>query len=138
MADIEALGAGVVLALGTVAGITVYDGHVPKAVPEQDGKILPYAVLWAALPQDYGETTSDGKQDTDSARFDFQVTVVASNAPACRAVGRAVQLALANLQLGTGTVRENPDAFQRDPPALDTSVSPARFMLPTFWRLHTN
>lgn len=138
MVDEVALSAGVMAALGTVAGISTFDGHVPNNVPELDGKVLPYAVLWAALPDDHGETTADGKQNTDSAVFDFQVTVVASNAAACRAVGHAVQLALANLQLGTGVVRKNPDSFHRDPPLLDTSVAPARFMLPTFWRLHTN
>jgi len=122
----------------TVNGITVHDGFVPTELPEKDGKILPYVVLWAGLPDFGDEVTADGQQVTDSTIFDFQATAVASNPAACRATAHALSLALVNLKLGTGRVRPNPDSFRRDVPLLDKTVTPARLMLPTFWRLHTN
>lgn len=124
--------------MGTVDGITVYDGDVPEKVPQVEGNVLPYFVLWSGLPDNPDEVTADGKQVGDSFIWDFQITVVASNPPACRAAARSLQMKLLNMKLGTGKVRPNPDSFKRDAPLLDTSVSPARFMLPTFWRNITN
>jgi len=124
--------------MGTVDGITTYDGDVPEKVPEVEGSILPYFVLWSGLPDSPDEVTSDGNQVDDSFVWDFQITVVASNPPACRAAAHSLKMALMNMRVGTGTVRPNPDSYKRDVPLLDTTVSPARFMLPTFWRLITN
>lgn len=138
MADLALMTTQLTDRMATVDGITVYDGLVPREVPEIDGKILPYVVLWAGLPDPGTEVTADGVQPMDATVWDFQATAVASNPAACRAVAHALQLALANLRLGTGKVRPNPEAFRQDVPLLDTSVTPARHMLPTFWRLHTN
>jgi hypothetical protein len=121
-----------------VPGITVYDGYVPKAVPETDGYVDPYVVLWAGNPDAPDELPADGRQVDDSAIWDFQTTAVGANPDICRAVDHAVSGALTNLPVRTGHVRRNPDGFNQQPPILDTTTSPARLMLPRQWRLITN
>jgi hypothetical protein len=137
--DPTPLSEAVVAALGTVTGISVYDGLVPRDVPATaEGYVLPYAVLWAGDGNESSETTSDGNQPTDTLTWDFQVTVVASNVAACRAVAHSVKLALINLRVGTGIVRKNPDGFDESVPIPVPEVAPARYMKPIQFRLITN
>lgn len=138
MADLTLLAADITEALETVAGISVFDGQVPKAVPEVGGFILPYAVLWLGAGDNPDEPTSCGTHNTDTLILDFQVTVVASNPAACRAVAQAVKQKLTNMPTGTGRIKPNPDGFNQQAPILDTTITPARLMLPLQWRLITN
>lgn len=125
-------------ALEAVPGITVYDGFVPTSVPETDGYVDPYVVLWAPPGDEPDELPADGVQDGDSIIWDFQTTAVGADAGICRDVDAAVNTALRNLKVRTGRVRRNPDGFNRQAPILDTQTSPARLMLPRQWRLITN
>jgi hypothetical protein len=136
--DVTVLATDITTALKTVAGISAFDGYVPAKVPEAGGFILPYVVLWLGVGENPNEPTSDGIHSTDTLILDFQVTVVASNPAACRAVAQAVKQALTNLQTGTGRIKPNPDSFDQPKPILDTTITPARFMLPIQWRLITN
>lgn len=138
MADIEQCVADVVAALGSVPGITEYDGSVPVKVPETDGYIDPYVVLWAGTGDEPNEQPADGRQAGDSIIWDFQTTAVGATPGICRSVDKAVSAALVNLPVGTGRVRRNPDGFNQQAPILDTQTTPARFMLPRQWRLITN
>lgn len=138
MVDPSALTGPVLTALRAVQGITVYDGAVPKAVPETDGYIDPYVVLWAGVGDEPNELTADGIQDGDSIVWDFQTTIVGADPSICRSVDTAVSIALRNLRVRTGRVRRNPDGFNQDIPRLDTETSPARYWLPRQWRLITN
>jgi hypothetical protein len=136
--DITDLAAEVTAVENEITGVTNYDGYVPANVPEAGGYILPYFLNWFGTGDNPEETTADGKQQTDSLVWDFQITVVASNPAACRAVAHALKQKLINRRIGTGTVRVNPDGFNRQAPILDTTITPARFMLPIQWRLITN
>lgn len=138
MAEVAPLAEAILTKLKDITGITVYDGHVPKAVPEAGGFILPYAVLWLGTGDNPNEPTSCGTHNTDTLVLDFQVTVVASNTPAVRAVAEAVKQSLTNLAAGKGRIKPNPDGFNQQAPILDTQTTPARFMLPLQWRLITN
>ena len=138
MVEISPLAAAITDKLKDIAGITVYDGYVPRQVPEAGGFILPYAVLWLGTGDNPDEPTSCGLHNADTLVLDFQVTVVASNTPAVRAVAEAVKQALTNLQTGKGRIKPNPDGFNQQAPILDTQTTPARFMLPLQWRLITN
>ena len=138
MVDVNALVAEVTAIEGEITGTTNYDGHVPTKVPEAGGYILPYFVNWFGTGENPDEITSDGKQPTDSLIWDFQITAVASNAAACRAVAQALKQKLTNHRIGKGTLRLNPDGFNQQAPILDTTITPARVMLPLQWRLITN
>lgn len=138
MVDPDTLTDPVLDALRAVPGITVYDGFVPQSVPETDGYIDPYVVLWAGTGDEPDELPADGVQDGDSVIWDFQTTAVGATTAICRAVDTDVQAALRNLQVRTGRVRRNPDGFNQAAPILDTQTSPARLMLPRQWRLITN
>jgi hypothetical protein len=138
VADINALVAEVTALEGEITGTTNYDGHVPTKVPEAGGYILPYFVNWFGTGDNPDEVTSDGKQPTDSLIWDFQITAVASNAAACRSVAQALKQKLKNRRIGKGTLRLNPDGFNQQAPILDTTITPARFILPLQWRLITN
>jgi len=136
--DPDTLTGPVLAALRAIPGITVYDGAVPKSVPETGGYIDPYVVLWAGVDDEPDELPANGRQDGDSAIWDFQTTTVGADAAICRNVTAAVSAALTNLPVRTGRVRTNPDGFNQQYPILDTQTSPARFMLPRQWRLITN
>lgn len=138
MADPVQCAAAVMAALATVEGITEYDGFVPMKVPETDGYIDPYVVLWAGTGDEPNELPADGRQDSDTLIWDFQTTAVGATPAICRAVDKAVAAALTNLAIGTGQVRRNPDGFNQQSPILDTQTTPSRFMLPRQWRLITN
>lgn len=138
MVDVTLLVDDVETALGTIPSISVFDGQVPTKVPEAGGYILPYVVLWAGIGDNPGEQTSCGTHSTDTLIWDFQTTAVGATPDICRRVAQDTKAALTNLRSGTGRVRPNPDGFQQQTPIPDNSVSPARFMLPTQWRLITN
>ena len=138
MVEPNTLTSPVLDALQAVPGITVYDGYVPDRVPETDGYIDPYVVLWAGNPDEPDELPSDGVQAGDSIIWDFQTTAVGATPDICRAVDHAVSGVLTNLRVRTGRVRRNPDGFNQQYPILDTQTSPARHMLPRPWRLITN
>lgn len=138
MVEPNTLTGPVLEALRAIPGITVYDGAVPKSVPETGGYIDPYVVLWAGNPDEPDELPSDGVQDGDSLIWDFQTTAVGATADICRNVDAAVGAKLLNLRVRTGRVRRNPDGFNQQAPILDTQTSPARLMLPRPWRLITN
>ena len=138
MVDLAALVAAVTDAEAEILGVTNYDGHVPEDVPELGGYIQPYITNWFGTGSNPDETQACGTQPADSLIWDFQTTVVASNAAACRAVAQALTQKLLNLRVGTGTVRRNPDGFDQPYPIPDTQLTPARLMLPLQWRLITN
>jgi hypothetical protein len=129
----------VLAALETIQGISgVHDGYVPKKLPETDGYVDPYVVLWGGGGDSPPDLTADGRQNNDTLVWDFQTTAVGPTPAHCRAVDRAVQDKLTNLPVGTGRVRRNPDGFNQQAPILDTQTTPSRFMLPRQWRLITN
>jgi hypothetical protein len=130
--------AAILAALRTIPGITVYDGFVPASVPTVGAYIRPYIVLWAGTGNDPGELTACGTWDGDTLILDFQTTAVGASAEVCRSVSTAATATLANLPVGTGKVRRNPDGFNQATPILDTQTSPARLLLPEQWRLITN
>lgn len=138
MAESNELYLAVEAALQTVPGITVYDGYVPDVLPETDGYIDPYVVVWSGSGANPDEVASCGRQDTATLIWDFQTTVVGAAPSTCRLVAQAVEALLTNFRAGTGRVRRNPDGFNQQYPILDTQTSPARFMLPLQWRLITN
>ena len=111
MVDPDSLTGPVLAALRAIPGITVYDGAVPKSVPETGGYIDPYVVLWAGVDDEPDELPADGRQDGDSAIWDFQTTTVGADAGICRNVTAAVSGALLNLPVRTGRVRRNPDGL---------------------------
>ena len=138
MVEPNSLTGPVLAALRALPGITVYDGYVPAKVPETNGYIDPYVVLWAGNPDEPDELPADGLQDGDSIVWDFQTTAVGADPDICRNVDAAVNTALKNLRVRTGKARRNPDGFNQQYPILDTQTSPARLMLPRPWRLITN
>lgn len=138
MVDSEPLVAQIEAALKTIPGITVFDGYVPKEVPEVDGFILPYVVIWAGTGDNPPELPACGQHNGDTLIFDFQLTIAGNTPGACRAVSRDVRALLLNMRVGTGRIKPNPDGFQQQTPVLDAQVNPARFMLPKQWRLITN
>lgn len=138
MVDPAELTAPIRAALSAVPGTTEYDGYVPEKLPETDGFIDPYVVLWAGTGDETDEIPACGVQDGDSIVWDFQTTSVGATPAICRAVDHAVTGQLLNLRIRTGRVRRNPDGFNQQFPILDTQTSPARFMLPRQWRLITN
>lgn len=125
-------------ALKAVPGVTVYDGYVPTKVPEAGGHILPYVVNWFGVGANPEEPSACGIHDTDTLILDFQTTIVGANPAICRAVAAPLRAALTNLRVGTGRIKPNPDGFNQQAPILDTTITPARFMLPLHWRLTTN
>ena len=120
------------------AGVTFYDGQVPEKVPETEGFIDPYVVLWAGVGDNPFEPTACGTHNEDTLVWDFQTTVVAASADTCRAAARAVRSRLVNLTMGTGRVKPNPDGFNQQAPVADNQTTPVRYMLPLQWRLTTN
>lgn len=138
MADPTPFPAAIEAAVLQVPGLGFYDGHVPAAVPETDGFIDPYVVLWAGLGENPAELPTCGTHSDDSLIWDFQTTVVAASADTCRRAAKDVKAQLTNLVLGTGKVRPNPDGFNQQAPILDTQTTPSRFMLPLQWRAITN
>lgn len=119
-------------------GLGFYDGYVPEKLPETDGFIDPYVVLWGGLGGSPPELTSDGIESEDTLIWDFQLTVVAASAETCRQAAKAVKKRILNMVIGTGRVRSNPDGFNQQSPVLDTQTTPSRFMLPLQLRLITN
>ena len=138
MVDPSTLTSPVLAALRALPGITVYDGAVPKSVPETGGYIDPYVVLWAGTGDEPDELPADGVQDGASLTWDFQTTTVGADPGICRSLDADVNAALRNLRIRTGRVRRNPDGFNQQAPILDTQTSPARYMLPRQWRVITN
>ena len=138
MVDVESLTGPVLAALRTIPGVTVYDGFVPKTVPETDGYPDPYIVLWAGIGDNPDEALANGIHDTDSLIWDFQTTAAGADPGICRNVAQAAAAKLTNLRVGTGRVKPNPDGFNQQAPILDTQTTPSRFMLPRPWRLKTN
>lgn len=124
-------------AVSLVPEVSFYDGYVPEALPQTGEYIDPYVVLWASLPDNPDERTSDGYQSVHTMLWEFQLTVVGASPDTCRRVAKDVLARVVNLQVGTGKVHRNPDAFQQAP-LLDTTTSPSRFMLPLQLRLITN
>lgn len=115
-----------------------YDGFVPKMIPETEGYIDPYVVLWGGVGDNPFEPTACGTHSTDTLIWDFQLSVVAASATACRQAAREVLASVINLSMGTGRVKPNPDGYNQQSPLLDTQTSPARFLLPLQLRLTTN
>lgn len=138
MVDPSLLSAAVMAALETIPGVTVFDGYVPKALPETDGFPDPYIVLWAGVGDNPEEPLAHGVHDTDSLIWDFQTSVVGAGPDICRTVAVQVKARLTNLRVGTGRVKPNPDGFNQQTPIPDYKESPARFLLPLQWRLKTN
>jgi len=139
VADVVALAAAVLAALKTDPDISdAHDGYVPEKVPETDGYVDPYVVLWAGTGDSPREQPADGREPDGPLIWDFQTTAVGATPAVCRAVDQAVSLVLKNLVLGTGRVRKNPDGFNQQSPILDTQETPSRFYLPRQWRLITN
>lgn len=139
MADVLAAAAAVLTALESIPDqLGVHDGYVPVKVPETDGYVDPYVVLWAGTGDGPPELTADGKDSTGTLVWDFQTTAVGATPAVCRAVDQAVSAKLTNLVVGTGRVRRNPDGFNQQAPVLDTQETPSRFYLPRQWRLITN
>jgi hypothetical protein len=120
------------------ADLGFHDGFVPEDLPETGGYIDPYVVLWGGIGDNPFEPTACGTHSTDTLVWDFQTTVVAASASACRQAAQAVKASLVNLVVGTGKVRPNPDGYNQQSPILDTQTIPARFMLPLQWRITTN
>lgn len=120
------------------AGVGFYDGYVPEKLPTTDGYIDPYAVLWAGVGDNPYEPTACGTHSDDTLIWDFQITVVAASASACRSAAKAVRTRLLNMAVGTGRVKPNPDGYNQQSPVLDTQTTPGRFMLPLQWRITTN
>lgn len=138
-ADLAPILATVEAALRTIPGVTVYDGYVPSELPtDASGYVLPYIVIWFGVGQNPAELPLSGLHGTDSLVLDFQTTTVGSTPAICRAVTGPAKTALTNLRAGTGVIRPNPDSFNQQSPILDSNISPARFYLPSQWRLHTN
>lgn len=130
--------AAVVHALRVGTGVTVYDGEVPERVPEDAaGYIEPYVVLFASDGDALQETDLSGRLDTAGLRWDFQTTTVGASADVCSRVAGAVRRTLTNFPLGTYHVLPSPAGFTGATPVKDTTVAPARFMLPRVWRLDT-
>lgn len=139
MADAQTLAEAVLAALRSIPDeLGVHDGYVPEKVPETDGYIDPYVVLWAGAGDNPGELPANGRQSTDTVIWDFQTTGVGATAGVCRQVDKAICAALVNLPVGTGLVRRNPDGFNQQNPYPDVTSTPTRFMLPRQWRLITN
>lgn len=139
MVDINALTGPVLAALHTVPDVSdVHDGFVPKAVPETDGYVDPYIVLWAGTGDPPREQPADGREADGPLIWDFQTTAVGATPAICRDVDQASSLVLTNLAVRTGLVRRNPDGFNQQSPILDTQSTPSRFYLPRQWRLITN
>lgn len=129
--------AAVVARLQITTGATVYDGDVPDQVPtDSSGYILPYVVLWAGDGDALPETDLSGRLDMDSLRWDFQTTSVGPNPDIAARVAGVVRRALTNMPLGTHHVLPGPFSGQQ-PPVKDTTVQPARYYVPRFWRLDT-
>lgn len=138
MADPTLYRSQVMAALRALPGITVYDGHVPSAVPvDPKGYPLPYVVLWGGVGNDLGERDLSGRVDVTGLRWEPQTTAVGATASICADVARAVWLALTNLPLGTYYLLPNPDDLGQRVPVLDPTETPVRFMLPQLWRLDT-
>ena len=138
MADTTGFPAAIEAAVLQVPDMHFHDGFVPKVLPETGGYVDPYTVLWAGLGDNPPERTSCGTHSRDTTVYDFQTTVVAASADACRRAARLVSAELDNLPLGTGKVHPNPDGFNQQAPILDTQTTPSRFMLPLQWRVITN
>lgn len=129
----------VLAALRTIYGVSgVHDGFVPEKLPETDGFIDPYIVLWGGGGDNPPDLAADGRQNTDTLIWDFQTTAVAATPGLTRQVDQAIRNKLTNLTVGRGRVRRNPDGFNQQAPLQDTQVTPSRFMLPRQWRLITN
>jgi len=138
MVDISDLVGPVEAALQSVPGAGYYDGFVPEKVPETDGYIDPYIILWAGVGDNPNEPTACGIHSTDSLTWDFQTTAVGATPAICRAVAKEITARLMNLKVRTGRIKPNPDGFNQQTPILDTQTIPARFMLPQQWRINTN
>lgn len=138
MVDVNLYRAETLAALEAIPGITVYDGYVPDKVPtDAAGYVLPYVVLWAGVGDEIPERDLCGMVDLDGLRWDFQTTTVAASAGLCAQVAQAVRLKLTNLPMGSHHILPNPEGFRQATPLADTSITPARFMLPAPWRLDT-
>lgn len=141
MADPLALQAAILKALRGIPDLNgrVHDGHVPdKIAVDTAGYILPYVVFFGGVGEYLPERNADGTLSPDALIYDFQTTAVGPLPGHAANVARQVRGALLNLRVGTGKVIPNPDGFNQQTPIRDSNVTPARFMLPQQWRLHTN
>lgn len=138
MVDAIQYRSAVIAALRTIRGITVYDGNVPQKVPvDAAGYVLPYVVFHGGIGDEIPERDLSGRVDMGGLRWDPRTTTVAANADICARVAQDVRRALTNLPLGTHCLLPNPDGFKQETPFPDTTITPARFMLPAPWRLDT-
>lgn len=127
-------------ALRSVAGLTggVYDGLVPDAIPADGKWVRPYAVLWAGAGGDVPiQRDLTGLADLGVSDWRPQVTVVGSNAGACRDAAAAVLAKLANLSIGNGYLKPDSTFNVQLAPIPDTTTTPARCFLPLQFRLLT-
>ncbi|MET4059949.1 hypothetical protein ABIB35_001494 [Arthrobacter sp. UYP6] len=138
MADALPLRAAVLAALRSIRGITVYDGYVPDKVPVDAAQyILPYVVFFGGVGDEIPERDLSARVDLGGLRWDIQTTSVGANPDICASVAQTVRRTLTNLPLGTHYLLPNPDGFKQETPIRDTTITPARFMLPAPWRLDT-
>lgn len=128
----------IVRALQIGTGVDVYAGEVPDVIPEDEaGFIRPYVVIFSGDGDALPETDLSGRLDLDGLRWDFQTTSVAASAEICSAVAGRVRRVLTNRPLGTYHVLPSPAGFTGVAPVKDTTVKPARYILPRMWRLDT-
>lgn len=118
-------------------GQRIYDGYVPKAVPEAGGFIRPYVVLFSGIGSDLPEERNLTKlADPTVLDLTVQTQCVAPTPGQCRQIGHQVRSALLNMRVGGGWLL--PDTgFTAPEPLADTTITPARFFLPIRWRLLT-
>lgn len=117
----------------------VYVGYVPEKVPESNGFILPYVVLFAGLAGDLPlERCLAGQVDKQVLDWSPQVNCVGPTADHALAVAVDVKNALTDLQVGNHWLKPDADAMRVARPILDTQVTPARFYLPINMTVITN
>lgn len=135
----DEVAAPILTALQSIAGVTVFDGHVPDTVPQDAaGYVRPYIAVYLGGPVGLAEeTTVCGAYDTGSQTHGFQTTVVGATAQHVRAVAGEAVAALTNLWVGAGRVCPVWEQHASTVPLIDPGTSPARYFLPLQWDLTT-
>ena len=117
----------------------VYVGFAPEKVPEINGFVLPYVVLFAGLAGDLPlERCLAGEVDLQVLDWSPQVNCVGPDADQALAVAVDVKKALTGLRVGNHWLKPDVDAMRVSRPVLDTQVTPARFFLPVNMNVITN